>query len=292
MHNVFLLGAARAGTTAVAELIARAFGLALVRGKETHYLASLDIGRRSGGPHGKVFDRARETNLRGFERRLTSQTQPFLDASTSSLYYGRSAAELLGTTFADARLVAILRNPTDRAISAYRYLTARGFETTSWEEALSLEEERIENRFPHIWHYRAQGMYSHQIEALGNIASRVLWLVYEQDLADTHTLLDRIASHIEMPVLSYALPERRNSAPNYRSAGAARIVERVRSYRFAQRLPKTFKERVRHAFEDVEAPSGWSVNSFNRGPLSSLVLTERDKMSDFLRRDLSGVWRV
>ena len=43
----------------------------------------------------------------------------------------------------DVRILAMLRDPVERAYSAYKHELARGFETESFERALELEDERL-----------------------------------------------------------------------------------------------------------------------------------------------------
>lgn len=55
------------------------------------------------------------------------------------------AIERLAADLPDIRLVAMLRDPVERAFSAYKHEHARGFDTAaSFEEALDLEDERLE----------------------------------------------------------------------------------------------------------------------------------------------------
>lgn len=54
------------------------------------------------------------------------------------------AIERLAKDLPDVRLVAMLRDPVERAFSAYKHEYARGFEVaSSFEEALELEDERL-----------------------------------------------------------------------------------------------------------------------------------------------------
>ena len=43
----------------------------------------------------------------------------------------------------DVKIMAMLRDPVERAFSAYKHELARGFETESFERALALEDERL-----------------------------------------------------------------------------------------------------------------------------------------------------
>ena len=86
----------------------------------------------------------------------------------------------------------MLRDPVERAFSAYRHEFARGFETESFERALELEDERVEpelrkmladpqyQSFSHRHHsYRRRGQYAEQLQRLVDALGRERILVIE-----------------------------------------------------------------------------------------------------------------
>jgi len=77
----------------------------------------------------------------------------------------------------DAKLVALVRNPVDRAFSHYQHEVALGREPLSFEDALTAEDDRLRGEeermladpgyFSHAWWnytYRARGRYAEQLE--------------------------------------------------------------------------------------------------------------------------------
>jgi hypothetical protein len=88
------------------------------------------------------------------------------------------AIERIAQDFPDVKLVAMLRDPVERAYSAYKHELARGFETEpSFLRALELEDERLEGEeeriredtgyhsFSHRHHaYARRGQYAEQLE--------------------------------------------------------------------------------------------------------------------------------
>jgi hypothetical protein len=73
------------------------------------------------------------------------------------------------------RVLTILRDPIERAYSAYWYMRQQGWETAStFEEALSLEEERIQERGELARHcsYVERGLYSPQLKHLYSLFGR------------------------------------------------------------------------------------------------------------------------
>jgi len=80
----------------------------------------------------------------------------------------------------DVRILAMLRDPVERAWSAYKHEHARGFETESFDGALALEDERLEGQVErmladplhqsvsHRHHaYLRRGQYAEQLHRLG-----------------------------------------------------------------------------------------------------------------------------
>jgi hypothetical protein len=106
------------------------------------------------------------------KRRLTFESSGYY--MFHPLAAGRMAAQL-----PDVRVVALLRNPVDRAYSAHRHELRRGFETLEFDEALRQEEERLRGEeqrllddplaysFEHQHHaYLARSRYVDQVRRL------------------------------------------------------------------------------------------------------------------------------
>ena len=119
---------------------------------------------------------------------------------------GRVAAALPGV-----RLIAILRDPVERAWSQYRHECDLGFETLPFDEALDAEDARIAGdverllvdpaatSFEHQHHaYVARGRYVEQLERWWAAVPREqVLLVRSEDLyADPASTFDAITSHL------------------------------------------------------------------------------------------------
>jgi hypothetical protein len=98
------------------------------------------------------------------------------EASGYYLYHP-FALQRLADDLAGVKLVAMVRDPVERAFSAYKHEYARGFEWESFERALELEEERLAGEIErmrddptyeslsHRHHsYRHRGQYAEQFE--------------------------------------------------------------------------------------------------------------------------------
>lgn len=65
-------------------------------------------------------------------------------------YFGWDAQESIYSLFPNIKLIAILRNPVDRAFSQYNHWVRSGIERRSFKEAVTVELEKLEKIFDNI----------------------------------------------------------------------------------------------------------------------------------------------
>jgi hypothetical protein len=82
----------------------------------------------------------------------------------------------------DARLIAVLRNPVDRAYSAYTMLRRDGREPDpDFRSALAAEDRRTAANWEPIWHYAKMGFYSAQVKRLYDLFDPAQLRIYIYD---------------------------------------------------------------------------------------------------------------
>jgi Sulfotransferase family len=97
---------------------------------------------------------------------LFARTEPGMAAGEASVsyLYRPATAERIFRRLPHVKLIAILRNPVERAYSAFSYLRERGSEPLSdFTEALAAEDARVRENWTHIWHYKCMGFYGEQL---------------------------------------------------------------------------------------------------------------------------------
>ena len=110
-------------------------------------------------------------------RRTARHGGPAAFEASGYYLYHPWALERLAHDLPATKLVVMLRDPVDRAYSAYKHEYARGYETESFERALELEDQRLDGEielmradpayesFAHRHHsYRHRGYYAEQLE--------------------------------------------------------------------------------------------------------------------------------
>ncbi len=166
LPNFIILGAAKAGTTALYHYLKQHPEIGMSRIKETNYLAlkgdPLDFRGPGDADYIKRFTITTES---GYLDQFADCSGKKAIGEASPLYlYSPKVPLEIQSLIPDAKLIAILRNPVDRAYSAFLHLIRDNRETTrDFAEALRLEPGRIADHWEHIWDYVAMGRYADQL---------------------------------------------------------------------------------------------------------------------------------
>jgi Sulfotransferase domain len=191
--SFLIIGAKRAGTTSLYEYIVEHPGVVRSRlPKGSHYF---DV-RFSRG-----WNWYRSTFPLAIHRQaITGEASPYY-------LFHPLAPRRIAAALPEVRLIAILRDPVDRAYSQYQFERRGGFEELPLEQALDQEPERLAGEaermvnepgyesFAYRHHgYLARGRYAEQLERLYALVSpsRVLVLQSEMLLVDPDAVLDRV----------------------------------------------------------------------------------------------------
>ena len=164
----------------------------------------------------------------------------------------KRAAELLPA----ARLIAILRDPVDRAFSHYQHERRRGKEPLSFRDALASEDERLRGEVKKIvetpghrsvshqfYSYRSRGCYIDQLEEWLRYFPRenLLILIAEHFYDAPGTIVQQVIDFLHLPALPSRPPasyEKHNLA-EYPKLDAELRTELAAFYaRYNQRLAR------------------------------------------------------
>ncbi|MBW3095970.1 sulfotransferase domain-containing protein [Pseudohoeflea coraliihabitans] len=162
--DFFIIGVQKAGTTALASLLAQHPSLQLPARKELHVFDKgvAGVAAQDRFELKKHFDWTVEDVMRG--------------EATPIYCYWPGALERLQDYNSQARLILILRHPAFRAYSQWRMARFRGIEPLSFEEAVSDKGRRRVVGAPHgvkrKFSYVERGFYGWQVERLLSLFKR------------------------------------------------------------------------------------------------------------------------
>jgi hypothetical protein len=132
--------------------------------KEPHFFSFDEESKMTKGPGDPIHTAI--TNFDEYQALFdnASNENAIGEASTSYLYRPE-APERIHAMLPDVKLIAILRNPADRAFSAYMHVVRDHREKAKdFEEALTFEENRKAANWEPIWHFTSVGHYYEQLK--------------------------------------------------------------------------------------------------------------------------------
>jgi hypothetical protein len=163
LPDFLIIGAQKAGTTALYAYLRRHPAITGPSWKEVSYF-DRHYGRGAAWYRGNFPNRVR---ARG---KLVGEASP-------SYIFHPLGPERVKALVPEARLVALVRNPVDRALSHYHHEVALGREPLRFEDALDAAEDRLRgeeerlaadlNYFSRAWWshaYKSRGRYAEQLE--------------------------------------------------------------------------------------------------------------------------------
>jgi hypothetical protein len=165
--SFLVIGAAKSGTTSLYRYLQQHPQVYCSPKKEPSFFAFMGEKPSPAGPGDlELYDRMVVWDPREYERLFAAAAEAKAIGEFSNLYlYVPEAAERIHRELPSVRLIALLRNPVDRAFSSYLHLRRDGRESCdTFEEALQAEEERIQAGWEYLWHYTRAGYYYTQLK--------------------------------------------------------------------------------------------------------------------------------
>ena len=220
MEPAFLIaGAQRCGTTSLFRMLLTHPAVrppAMTKG--IHYFDTADRFRRGPNFYRAHFPLARP----GAGPTLTGEASPYY-------VFHPLAPRRIAEELPEVRVVVLLRDPVERAFSAHKQETWRGFETLSFADALEAEPERLRGEeerivadpgyqsLAHQHHaYVGRGRYAHQVrrmhDALG--PDQVMVLDAGDFFSAPEQHWPRLLNHLGLPHAPLTRTEKANARPS------------------------------------------------------------------------------
>jgi sulfotransferase family protein len=268
LPNFLVIGAMKCGTTSLAYHLRRHPQVFLPRIKELHY-----------------FNGRRDVGLDWYRQQFEG-SEGYLAAgeATPAYMHELHAIDEMAEVIPDARLVAILRNPIDRAYSHYWHECTRGRESLSFEAALDAEPQRLLER---TGADNVQAAYVDQ----GRYLPRLRYVTKHFPRESLHVMI--LEDFEARPKEEFSeLCEFIGVDPALMPDGLDRPVNeyfRVRSLRF-RNMTKRFPKKLRDGlgrFNRIDADYV-PMNPATRARLRDEFRGGNDALAEFLGRDLSA----
>ena len=206
LPNFVIIGAQRCGTTSLYNYLVKHPCVAPAFQKEVHFFDNqFSKGVDWYRAHFPLYkDRAEKTCKKSF---VTGETSPYY------IFHPHVPKRIL-ETLPRVKLIALLRNPVDRAYSHYHQSVRRGIETLSFNDAIEREGERLhgeirkileDEKYHNVNHqrysYLSRGIYVDQLKIWMRLfpKEQILILKSEDLFNDPPRIFKRVLEFLNLP---------------------------------------------------------------------------------------------
>ncbi|MFI6535875.1 sulfotransferase family protein [Nonomuraea sp. NPDC050547] len=200
LPDFLVIGAPKTGTTALHAALQRHPDLFLSAVKEPKHFLTGGPPPTQGGPGDAATYREHVWRRQDYEALFAGAPPGALRGEATPFYlYDLAAQRRIHAALPQARLIAILRDPVERAHSNWVHLWSAGLEPLDdVVHACADEPRRIAAGWAHFWHYTGLGRYGEQLAHLFTLFPREQVLTFRyRDLLDRPAeTLDRICAFL------------------------------------------------------------------------------------------------
>lgn len=210
------------------------------------------------------------------------------------LYYYKHAIDNIKKYLGeDIKIIIMLRNPTDRAYSAFQHVS-RGFkEQNSFEEALEIEKDRIgkDVSLTPMVMYKEMGLYHDMVRAYKENFKNVHIIFYEDFRDDTEVEIDKTFKFLGLSLsVTIDFMSRYNvGGKRWKSENMKYVFMKNNSLKWAFKkvIPRFLRKGVRDALIFVSTDKVVPMKESTRIKLNEFFKEDVKKLSDLLNRDLT-----
>jgi hypothetical protein len=190
LPDFLVIGAPKAGTTALHAALAGHPALYMSPIKEPKFFLSDGPPPTRGGPGDALTYREHVWKRDDYEALFDAAPAGTLRGESTPLYmYDRDAMRRIRDLIPHVRLIAIIRDPVERAHSNWTHLWSAGLEPVGdFVQACGEEDRRIAAGWASFWHYTALGRYGEQLEHIFSLFPREqVYVIRYRQLVDKPT---------------------------------------------------------------------------------------------------------
>jgi len=231
LPDFIIIGAQKSGTSSLHAYLSQHPEIISATKKEVHFFDGGIIPDGDNYRKGERWYRAHfpKTNRKNENQRVFEASPLYI--------FNPLVPQRLANLLPKAKLIAVLRNPTERAISHYFHVKRRGYEPLPIMEALLAEEERLKpvldqedykNRIFIQHSYISRGRYSEQISRYIDFFSpdQMLFISSDELFSETRSALRKVFDFVGVDP-DYTIPDLQ---PRGKSSNRTVVDEEVYTY--------------------------------------------------------------
>jgi hypothetical protein len=290
MPNFLIIGAAKAGTTALHKYLQQHPQIYLTPTKETNFFAFEEEKLNFQGPGDEALRNFSITDLNTYQAEFAGVTEELAigEACPSYLYLPQTVVRIK-KYIPDTRLIAILRNPVDRAYANFLHIVRDDREPhQDFALALQVEATRIANNWEWFWHYIQLGFYGQQLQRYYEMfaPSQIKVYLYEDLKEDAIATLQDVFRWLEVDdtfVPDMTLRPNKSGMPKNKLLHQILTKPNPLKTVLKPLLPAKIRQKIQH--QNLNTPQ---ISQEVRQQLLALYRADILQCQDLIHRDLSA----
>jgi hypothetical protein len=299
LPNFLIIGAQKSGTTALYHYLKQHPQIYMSPVKEPYFFALENEELNFRGPRDlEILSQMVVTDFGAYCELFRNVSNEMAVGEASAGYlHSPKALERIRRYAPDAKLIAVLRDPAERAYSSFLHMVRDGREPLGdFERALQAEETRIRDNWGPIWHYKQKGFYYGQLkryfEAFGRDQVKVY--LYEDLKGDPLGMLQDTFRYLAVDdafVPDMSLRHNISGVPKNRALHS--FLRRPHPVKSAAKLfvPEGVRVRLVTSLRNRNLSRPPRLSPEVRGRLVGEYREDILRLEELIQRDLSG-WLV
>jgi len=292
--NFIIAGVARCGTTSLYHYMKQHPEIGFPAQKEPKYFSSIHLEFPHKGIGDDTVDSIiiddRDTYFELFNK--LGDLKVVGEASSDYLYFHEHTVDAIKKELGDIPIVFSIRNPVERAYSAYNNLLRDGRETLAFTEALEAEEKRMDDNWDWMWAYKGGGLYADAIEHFQREFTNVKVVLFDDLETDPDRTLKEIFTFLKVdPTIIVNSETKYSHSGKPKNAFIAMLTDRNNKVTYTLRrivmslVPRALLEKVASKMlkkEDLPSETTQYLNGYFKKDI--------EKLESLINRDLSS-WK-
>jgi hypothetical protein len=298
LPNFLVVGAAKSGTSSLhqyliqhPEIFMSTINKEGVSVKEPQFLIKSKVQERlhfgvwNWGEYKALFEDVEEEKAIG-------------ESTVFYLYYYKEAIKNIKLRLGnEVKIIILLRNPVDRAFSAFQHVSKSVKESLSFEDALSKEEGRLENDLsltPMVM-YKDMGLYYNMVKAYKEQFEHVHVVIYEDFRDETDIVLNDIFNFLEVGKANKIDSSLRHNVggKEWKNTKLKNLFQKDNLFKkmYLKLVPVVMKNKIKEKLLNFSTNKSRSMNNTTKESLMSFFKEDIDKLSKLISRDLEH-WKI
>lgn len=200
LPNFLIAGATKCGSSSLNKYLEQHPDIFMSKQKEPRFLSSQVMRFPIGGPFDDKVESWYVKDFKAYQNLFQNAKNEKIigEASVDTIYFHQDVVPIIKQYLGDPKILIVLRDPVQRAFSAYQHLVRDGRETLPFEEALSMEKYRIAENYELIYHYTQAALYSEQLKTFIDNFTNVKVILIEEFNQDKDKMFRQIFEFLDI----------------------------------------------------------------------------------------------